>query len=360
MKGFPTVLAQALAWVGITLMLTACGTTTQFPQIDPETAEAEARHQMVTALKGDFERHRRLDSVVWRITTSNADLCDRLTHRTGFIQRVLQDVPRDFRDVAKAEFGLSNTPTVTHVHPESPAEKAGLRKGDQVIAWNGVRVGKGTRAHSKIGRALKSFEGGSSSITVRRKGREAVLYVSPIPACDYPVQVARNADASAFANGSGVILTTGMLDFARSDSELALVISHEMAHNTMGHIESKMGNRLIGALIGALAGAAIGPGAGQQMTQFGADVGEMAFSQDFESEADYVGLYYAGRAGFDVSDAAILWRRMGEVHPEAIDLLGTSHPSTAKRFLAIGEAAKEFQRKKTLSLPLLPEKVGGS
>ena len=87
-------------------------------------------------------------------------------------------------------------------------------------------------------------------------------------------------------NGSGVILTTGMLDFVRSDSELALVVSHEMAHNTMGHIESKMGNRLIGALIGALAGAAIGPGAGQEMTQPGADVGEMAFSQEFESEAE--------------------------------------------------------------------------
>ena len=33
-----------------------------------------------------------------------------------------------------------------------------------------------------------------------------------------------------------------MLRFVETNEELALIIGHEMAHNTRGHIEAKLGN----------------------------------------------------------------------------------------------------------------------
>ena len=41
----------------------------------------------------------------------------------------------------------------------------------------------------------------------------------------------------AFADGTKVFLTRGMMRFAQSDEELALVVAHETAHNIMGHID---------------------------------------------------------------------------------------------------------------------------
>ena len=91
------------------------------------------------------------------------------------------------------------------------------------------------------------------------------------------------------------------------------------------------------------------------MTNLGAEAGAAAFSQEFESEADYVGVYHAARAGFDVSNAATMWRRMGTKNPRSISLLGTTHPSTAKRYLAIEKAVQEIELKRQAGLPLVPE-----
>ena len=105
---------------------------------------------------------------------------------------------------------------------------------------------------------------------------------------------------------------------------------------------------------GALVGAALGVMIGVDMTNTGAEIGGLAFSQDFEAEADYVGVYHAARAGVDVSSAATLWRRLAIENPAAIDLLGSTHPSTAKRFLAIEAAMAEIEAKRAAGLPLVP------
>jgi len=53
----------------------------------------------------------------------------------------------------------------------------------------------------------------------------------------------------------------------------------------------------------------------------------MAFSQDFEAEADYVGLYHAARAGYDIENAPYIWRRFAASDPRGIDAVGGSHPA---------------------------------
>jgi len=55
--------------------------------------------------------------------------------------------------------------------------------------------------------------------------------------------------------------------------------------------------------------------------------GMMAFSVAFEMEADYVGAYYAARAGYDISGAAEVWRAMSLEDPTSIRM-GTDHPTS--------------------------------
>ena len=350
-RGLLLVAAFALPLLG------ACSPTSQFPTIDPSLAEEEARKQRAIALDLQFRRAERLASVSWPIMAQNTELCgETVTHRMGVSFSYLENFEEDgYRDIARAEFRIGERITVMHVTPGSPAEKAGVRHGDRVLAFAGVELSSGKAGTEELGEALREYPGGTATLVVGRGGNRKELAVEPIEVCDYPVLLsAAGGDANAvnaFADGSNIHITPGMMRFASSDEELALVIGHELAHNTRDHIDAKLTNRFIGTLLGALLGAAVGV----DMSQTGADVGTMAFSQSFEAEADYVGLYHSFRAGYDVSEAANFWRRMAAEHPGSIHSGGGSHPSTASRYLAIEQAATELQHKREAGLPLIPE-----
>jgi predicted Zn-dependent protease len=189
---------------------------------------------------------------------------------------------------------------------------------------------------------------------VQRGAERNVLSLRPEVGCDYGVGVELSPELNAFADGERVLITRGMVDFLDQDDDLALVLGHELAHNTYGHIEKKMGNALVGALLGGLVGALAGPDAVVDAVELGGQLGALAFSQEFEAEADYAGAYFAARAGYEVAGAADIWRRMGARHPEAIDLAGTTHPSTALRYLSLERTAEEIALKKSRRQPLTP------
>ena len=169
-----------------------------------------------------------------------------------------------------------------------------------------------------------------------------------------PVVLSDADQINAFADGERVYIAAGMLRFVQDDGELALVLAHEMAHITRGHVEAKQANVLLGALVGAVFDGLAG-GYGTTMSDLGPQIGASAYSQEFESEADYVGVYIAGRVGYEVSSAANLWRRLAAEHPDAIHLAGGTHPSTPVRFQLIRKASEEFLGKQQAGLPLLPE-----
>ena len=115
------------------------------------------------------------------------------------------------------------------------------------------------------------------------------------------------------------------------------------------------GSGVVGLLLD-LANPAANPAAGTTagfMKSFG-NVGGGAYSQDFELEADYVGLYMAARAEYDVDAAANFMRRLAAVKPDSIDVEDATHPNTAHRFVALETAALEIQRKRNRRDPLIP------
>lgn len=82
--------------------------------------------------------------------------------------------------------------------------------------------------------------------------------------------------------------------------------------------------------------------------------GAQAFSQDFEREADYVGLYILGRAGLELGDAPSIFRHFvvagGEVRG-----YGRTHPTHAERFLLMEATVREIEAKRARGEPLEPE-----
>jgi predicted Zn-dependent protease len=93
---------------------------------------------------------------------------------------------------------------------------------------------------------------------------------------------------------------------------------------------------------------------GRAFSNYMGRVGAKAFSVEFEREADYVGAYYATRAGYDIAGAEELWRAMGLESPSSIRTAST-HPIMPERFLQMRKVAEEIADKKRRNLPLVPE-----
>ena len=333
-------------------LLAGCAPTSQFPDVDEALAAEEARRQMEEAGREFLETNRRLNAVAFQISKHNVELCgDNIKPLVGFVAQTLDAMPKDWRDTMRDKYGITNHLSVIGVNEDSPADEAGLKIGDKLISIGDRKLGEGKRAIKKFNSAIEDSGTDPIAITVLRNNVEVYVTVTPVTVCSYPVEMIADDSVNAFADGTRVVLTTGMIRFAESDEELALIVGHELAHNTRGHIDAKIGNRFIGATIGALLSAMTGV----YVTDITADAGSNIFSQEFEAEADYVGVYHAARAGYDVHKAAEFWRKMARIHPNAIGLAGTTHPSTAKRFLAVQAAADEISRKREENMPLIPE-----
>ena len=64
------------------------------------------------------------------------------------------------------------------------------------------------------------------------------------------------------------------------------------------------------------------------------------------------------RAGFDISKAPDLFRRMGIEHPGSIkENYLSSHPSTPERAASMEKAIEEIKEKIKAGQPLVPEKM---
>ena len=88
--------------------------------------------------------------------------------------------------------------------------------------------------------------------------------------------------------------------------------------------------------------------------RMGSDAGATAYSQAYEDEADYIGLYFLARADQPLDAALTFWRRMAAEHPEAIEERNSTHPSSPERFVRLSKTIEEIRAKQLAGEPLKP------
>lgn len=147
---------------------------------------------------------------------------------------------------------------------------------------------------------------------------------------------------NAFAvPGGHIAMHTAILTKSNSESELASVVAHEIAHVTQSHISRKFENSrydswlAVGALLAAVAsGSSDAAQAAVGLSQASIIDRQLTFSRAFETEADSLGIRLLSRAGFDPQGMPRFFKRLlsesrvNESHaPEFI----RSHPLTINR-----------------------------
>jgi len=156
--------------------------------------------------------------------------------------------------------------------------------------------------------------------------------------------VVRDATINAFALPGGFIgMHTGLILAARSESELAGVLAHEISHVTQSHLARMFGNQsqaqlasllsLAVALLAARSNPDVAVGAALA-GQAGAIQHQLNFSRDFEREADRLGLDLMEKAGFDPRGMASFFERMlqfGRLYENNAPGYLRTHPLTTER-----------------------------
>ncbi len=179
---------------------------------------------------------------------------------------------------------------------------------------------------------------------VQQLGNRLVVHL-PANGLKFSFFVVDDPTINAFALPGGYIgVHTGLLSAARSESELASVLAHEISHVTQGHISRMIATQqrqlyptmagMLAALIltradpeAARAAMMLGPAFMMQQM--------LNFSRENEQEADRMGLRLLAESGFEPNGMASFFKRLQEENrrygnKETFPYLRT-HPLTTER-----------------------------
>ena len=170
------------------------------------------------------------------------------------------------------------------------------------------------------------------------------------PRYPYSFDVANLREINAFALPGGPIwIHRGAIEAAQTESQLAGVLAHEIAHIANRHAASQITKGTVANVGLGLLGSLLGGGTGAQIAQLGAGVAAqsvmMKFSRDAEREADLKGLAYMKRAGYDprgmVEFLQVLRARQGR-DPHSVQTFFASHPAPGERVSRLQQEANRL------------------
>lgn len=305
------------------ILLTGCTSlNTSLPELNNFDLQTEKAAQEKAAFEEIDRLRERLDKVTHRVLNANVELCEKTAPDHGIRTQTIKSFPKELRQGARRELGLGDDPVIVFVRPGSPAEQAGLQKGDQIFGENGEALaGPGKTLHQHIKDDLEIIRG--------RQSERVRVTINKEQSCNYPAYLRMSSAINAYANGRTIVVTAGMMNFVKSDDELAYIIGHELAHNTQSHIRKSITNYVL-------------------------SLGGTRYTRIFEQEADYVGLYYMVRAGYDPSQVENLWRRLALQSLRPIGRAKT-HPAYPTRSVQIEATRDEIAAKQAQGRPLIPE-----
>lgn len=242
-------------------------------------------------------------------------------NRYTFLDLLLSGLPfeKALNHTAVERFGLGKRPRVLLVVPGLPAARAGVQVGDVMVKIAGRKVDR----YVDVDSLRAGQDGDRLRITVERAGAQVELEMETQVGCAPPGRFTFGTElftsATRWGASTGVYASAGVLEFLPSDDALAVILGHELANLML-----------------------------KRTWLFWTPRGN-------EADADYLGLYLAARAGFDVTVAPDVWEAAGRIDPySTIDSGPYTHLTSPERVLLMRSTVAEIAGKRKRGEPLDP------
>lgn len=320
---------RVLRWIALTLSIAVAPSV-----MTQERGQAEA---VVAAL---HQMDARVLRIGVRLAEKGVPLCKSPGYATGFAVQLASQYAEPYRTAAVRLLNVGSQPTVSLVVDGSPADHAGLKIGDAIVAVDGASLG-GVQASQ--GSSFADTEAASAAVEaaladgrleldVVRQGRALRIAVAGVPACRARFDV-RAGGSNASANGTYVQLESNLVQSLPADADLAAIIAHELAHNILGHAKVLEGTR------------------GGLFAGFGKSGKVMRAT---EVAADRLSMYLLALAGYSLDDALAFWTRFGRSHDFGV-LSDRTHPGWRSRVAAMRAEADRIAELRRTGAPIRPD-----
>lgn len=220
-----------------------------------------------------------------------------------------------------------------------------------------IRLGKQLAA--EIERTAKIVDDPIVAEYVNRVGQNLVRNSdAEVP---FTIKVIDSEEVNAFALPGGFFfVNSGLIKLAETESEMAGVMAHEIAHVTARHgtrqaTKGQIANLASIPMAIFLPGGWAGYGI-YQAANFAIPLTFLKFSRNHEKEADFLGLQYLYKAGYDPTSMITFFERIQAQQKRkrgSVAKAFSSHPPTDKRIKLIQESMGEI-------LPAKPQYVVNS
>jgi len=355
----PRTVCQRLLSLSAVLLLSACATTVSPP---PGTPAADSARTPATTATVSAAEERALQELVsfqdrlYRVAApllvKNPELCkNNARNLLGFTAKNKFSYSAEFVNAAQQSFGLHDRLQVMGVLADSGAARAGVRRGDILLKVEDKTLPEGENAERQAAVILAPLvtERARVKLSILRANTTVSLDVPLTHACAFGIELGNTDHVTAYADGHRVLITRGMLNYARSDEELAYVMAKEMAHNALAHAARLRMSATVGGIIDNL--TRMHP----DMSTMVGLAGVKPMPQDLDAMADKLALYMLARAGYGIDNAAAFWKRLSSQYPATV-LNGyvAMHPSTAYRVAVMEKTVKDIKAKQSKGRPLLP------
>jgi len=224
-------------------------------------------------------------------------------------------------------------------NPQDDPDQIGNRKVGKGLNFYSLEkeIALGKQLAQEVERSAKLVDDPVVVEYVNRVGQNLVRNSdAQVP---FTIKVIDSDEVNAFALPGGFFfVNSGLIMRADEESELAGVMAHEIAHVCLRHGTRNMtkGEITQFAMIPLIL---LGPGgwAGYGLyegLQFAIPLGFLKFSRDDERQADFYGLQYMYKAGYDPNAFVSMFEKIEadeRRHPGSIPKVFSTHPPTPER-----------------------------
>lgn len=328
---YPAHIAKLLATV-LVVLIAGCATPDITPEeLSKESLKQEQKEQFKQALIYLNQQNKRLAEVSRPLLKNSVPDCGKRTqYSAGIFLHRSSEYSKEQKAAAIELYGESEQVQILSVLDSGPA-KGKFYQGDQLLQINAQSIPEDSTANAIKLLHTAMSEGNTVELQLIRSKEQLTVTLKPEKICDYAVILSPSDAVNGYADGARIIITSGLMRFLPKDEELAFIIAHELAHNTLGHIPKKLKNGALGAALDIILTSS-----GFPSPLLATGIGINLYSQSFETEADLEAIRLMKNAGYKIQGLDKLWHKMASLHPSTITHgQSISHPTTVERSLRL-------------------------